>query len=148
MEEQASLISEDEIPQAKIRNGLAIAVALHLAALQLFSGINAFILYGGDIAAKSVSSELALLMNTFLNGIQIFGALLASFLLISFGRKPILQIGSLIATISHLLIALGFYLKFFQDNDEASQVLVIVGLFMFMAAYSFSLGPVIWMYIP
>ena len=142
------MISQQEGPEVKVRTGLAIAVALHLAALQLFSGINAFILYGGDIAAKSVSPELALLMNTFLNGIQIFGGLLASFLLISFGRKPILQTGALIATISHLLIALGFYFKFVLDNDEVSEVMVIVGLFMFMAAYSFSLGPVIWMFIP
>ena len=110
--------------------------------------MNALVIYGGDIAKKSVSKEISMLMTSFLNLTQVIGCFFTGFLLIKYGRKGLLQSGTCIGAIAHWLVSLGFYLKYNSDSDDASQILVIVGLFLFMCGYSYSLGPVIWLYIP
>ena len=79
---------------------------------------------------------------------QVIGCFFTKILIAKYGRKPLLQVGTFIATGSHLLVALGFYYKFNEKNDSAAEILVIVGLFLFISGYSFSLGPIIWLYIP
>lgn len=62
-----------------------------------------------------------------------------------FGRKTILQIGTLIDGIACGIIGTGFLVK--DQHENISQVLVLIGLFTFMAIYGLSLGPVSWLYI-
>lgn len=71
-------------------------VAIHLAALQQLSGINAVAVYGGDIAAKATSGELALLMPSLINIEQVLGTFATGLLLMKFGRKTILQVGTIL----------------------------------------------------
>jgi len=65
-----------------------------------------------------------------------------------FGRKTLLQYGTFVAAVAHMMVGLGFFFKYTLAIDVAGQILVLTGLVIFMAAYSFSLGPIIWLYIP
>lgn len=49
-----SIMSEDDIMDSK-HNKIPVIVAIHLAALQQLSGINALAVYGGDIAGKATT---------------------------------------------------------------------------------------------
>ncbi|TXH59204.1 MAG: hypothetical protein E6Q89_02540 [Bacteroidia bacterium] len=71
--------------------------------------------------------------------------IVSSFLLARLGRKIILQAGTLFAAISLILVAIGFWIK--DSSPAASNVLVILGLVIFMANFGLSLGPVTWLYI-
>lgn len=61
----SSFVNKDEVEgkqtvltesqeEKKVANKLPVVVAIHLAALQQISGINAIAIYGGDIASKAV----------------------------------------------------------------------------------------------
>ena len=89
-----------------------------------------------------------MLIPTLINSEQIIGGLITGFLLVKFGRKTLLQYGTFIAAIAHLMVGLGFFFKYTLDIDAAGQVFVLGGMILFMAGYSFSLGPIIWLYIP
>ena len=73
---------------------MAIVVALHLAVMQQFSGINAVAVYGGSIASKATSGELALLMSSLINFEQVLATFVTSVLLKTFGRRTILLYGA------------------------------------------------------
>lgn len=114
--------------------------------MQQLSGINAVAIYGGSIAGKATSGELALLMPSLINLEQVLATFLTSYLLTKFGRKIILLIGALGEGIACGIIMIGFFVQ--DDQPQVSESLVLVGLFMFMAVFGLSLGPVVWLYIP
>lgn len=74
---------------------------------------------------------------------MIIGGLLSSVLLARVGRVAILQFGTFISFISLLLVTTGFILM-----NPAGYVLIMIGLFIFMFNFGYSLGPVVWLYIP
>lgn len=65
-----------------------------------------------------------------------------------FGRKSILQFGTLCAGISNILLFIGFFLQKHTDSKDSGQLFVLLGLFFYMAVFGVSLGPVVWLYIP
>lgn len=89
-----------------------------------------------------------MLIPTLINSEQIIGGLITGILLVKFGRKTLLQYGTFIAAMAHIMVGLGFFFKYTLEEETAGQVFVLIGLVIFMAAYSFSLGPIIWLYIP
>ena len=120
-----------------------------MAALQQLSGINAFVIYGGEIAQKATSEELSALIPSLLNFEQVLGTFATGFLLITFGRKTILQFGTLFAGVSNVLIFIGFFLQEHTDaGKDSGQLFILLGLFLYMAVFGVSLGPVVWLYIP
>jgi len=105
--------------------------------------------YGGEIASNAVTGELRELMATFVNFEQVLGTLVTGFLLFKFGRKTIVQYGTLLEGAANLLVAIGFFIKGDQTSaDSAGQGLILTGLFLFMGVFGLSLGPVVWLYIP
>lgn len=142
-----TIISEDETVQIKT-NKIPIIVAIHLAALQQLSGINALAVYGGKIASKAVSGELALLMPSLINFEQVLGTFATGLLLMKFGRKTILQFGTFFEGLADLLVAVGFFIKLGNDDSTFAQALILLGLFLYMGVFGISLGPVVWLYIP
>jgi FtsH-binding integral membrane protein len=44
------------------------------------------------------------------------------------------------------MIAFGFFYK--TENENVSEILIIVGLFAFIGVFGLTLGPLTWMYIP
>lgn len=103
-------LSEKESQQAK-GTIIPVIVAIHLAALQQLSGVNAIVVYGGDIASNATTGELSSLMPTIINFEQIIAGLLTSLLLKRLGRKSILQVGTFLEGVGCLLVCIGFFIK-------------------------------------
>lgn len=57
-----------------------------------------------------------------------------------------MQLGTLIAGFSLLIIAIGFILQAHQITTFGN-ALIILGLIIFMGDFGFSLGPIVWLYI-
>lgn len=101
--------------------------------------------YGGKIAGEATSGELALLMPSLINFEQVLATFATSYLLTKFGRRTILLYGALFEGIACGLVMIGFFIK---DSTPGGESLILIGLFMFMAVFGLSLGPVVWLYIP
>lgn len=86
------------------RSRIPIIIAIHLAALQQFSGCNAIAIYAGNITTGSLS----LLMPSLVNLVQALGTFLTGVLLVRFGRKTILQFGCFMEAVANLMVAIGF----------------------------------------
>lgn len=54
--------------------------------------------------------------------------------------------GSLIACVGCSIIAIGFFIQ--TNHPGISINLIIFGLVLFMANFGFTLGPVVWVYLP
>jgi len=124
---------------------IAIFIALHLALLQQFVGINAVVGYGGDIAGSAIPS-LKTIFPMLINLEQVLTSLIVSYLLKSVGRKTILQIGTIVGAVSTGIIGIGFFIH--DSNADIGNVFILLGLVIFMANFGLSLGPVVWLYIP
>lgn len=122
-----------------------MALAVHLAVLQQFSGINAVVGYGSSIVSD-VLPRYASAIPVILNFEQVLTCLITAFLVERFGRKNLLQFGTIGASIFLLLIAVGFFIQ--SDTDNTGNVMIIAGLVFYMLFYGLSLGPVVWLYIP
>lgn len=123
---------------------MRVIAAIHLAVLQQFVGINSVVAYGVDIIARILPS-LAKVIPVILNLESVVASIISSFLLARLGRKIILQAGTFMASISLLMVAIGFLVQ--PDSTNASNGLIITGLVIFMANFGLSLGPVVWLYI-
>lgn len=73
-------------------------------------------------------------------------AVASSFLLTKFGRKTILQWGTIGSVITTGLIGLGFAINSIAHGLSVG--LILLGLFCYMANFGLTLGPIVWMYIP
>lgn len=58
------------------------------------------------------------------------------------GRVFLLQSGTIIASMSLVFVGIGFIL-----NDNTGNILILVGLFIFMGNFGMTLGPVFWLYV-
>ncbi|KAG8811116.1 hypothetical protein FRC17_002623 [Serendipita sp. 399] len=114
---------------------------------QQWSGINALLYYGPSLM-RSIGLEgdtVSLVMSGFINIMQLVAVIPAIFLLDSVGRKPLLQIGALVMSGSHIAVAIIIWLG--SENWAAHRGLawVAVGMiYLFTAAYGVSFGPVAW----
>jgi MFS transporter, SP family, arabinose:H+ symporter len=108
-------------------------------------GISAVATYAGEIASGNLESFRAGLPS-FINFEQVVTAIISSFLLKKYGRKLILQFGTIGAIITNLIIGIGFALS--GSSPGLSVGLILFGLFCYMANFGLSLGPIVWMYIP
>lgn len=87
-------------------------------------------------------------MGSLINFEQFLGTFVTGILLAKFGRKTILQFGTLLGGIGNLLLTIGFFIKGPSDEGGVGQGIILVGLFLYMAVFGISLGPIVWLYIP
>ena len=89
-------------------------------------------------------------MPSIINFEQVIGTFITGFLLIKFGRKTILQFGTLAAGIGNVLVFIGFLINGQAKDGESSsgQPFILLGLFLYMGVFGISLGPIVWLYIP
>jgi MFS family permease len=113
--------------------------------LQQFVGISAVATYAGEIASGNLQSFKAVLPSI-VNFEQVATAVISSFLLKKYGRKMILQYGTIGAILTNFIIAIGFFAS--ESSPGFSVTLILIGLFCYMANFGLSLGPVVWMFIP
>ncbi len=138
--EQTSATKPGDIFKGKLKRPLFIGISL--AALAQFSGINAIIYYGPSILEKA-----GFQLGDALGGQVTIGIvnMLFTFVAIYFidkgGRRPLLLWGIGGAVFSLLLAA-----ALFAANISGGW-LVLVPVILFIACFSFSLGPVTWVVI-
>lgn len=116
----------------------ALFVGIGLSVLQQLTGINAILYYAPEIF-KSLGStaDTSLLETTILGVVNLIFTVLAIKLVDKMGRKPLLYIGSIGMTIA--LAAVGLFIYF---NAIGNWVLPF--LLLFMASFSISWGPIVW----
>lgn len=116
----------------------ALFVGIGLSILQQLTGINAILYYAPEIF-KSLgrAADTSLLETSTLGVINLIFTLLAIRLVDRMGRKPLLYIGSIGMTIS--LSAVGLFIYY-----DALGNWVLPFLLLFMASFSISWGPIVW----
>jgi SP family xylose:H+ symportor-like MFS transporter len=152
------LNSEDEVVrvQSEIENSLhqeninqwkhlgnpiykkALFVGIGLSVLQQLTGINAILYYAPEIfKSLGSSTDVSLLETSILGVVNLIFTVLAIKLVDKMGRKPLLYIGSIGMTIA--LAAVGLFIYY-----DALGNWVLPFLLLFMAAFSISWGPIVW----
>ena len=84
-------------------------------------------------------------MSSFVSIVKTLGTFIASFVLMKVGRKVIILLGFLCLGISAITLAVGFYLT--DNSPDIGQKIIIVGYFLFVFVFGFSLGPCLWIYM-
>ncbi len=101
-------------------------------------GINAILYYAPEIfKSLGSSTDVSLLETSILGVVNLIFTVLAIKLVDKMGRKPLLYIGSIGMTIA--LAAVGLFIYY-----DALGNWVLPFLLLFMAAFSISWGPIVW----
>jgi len=112
--------------------------------LRQFSGINAVVAYGGDIISQA-NKELRSIVPCFLNAEVMIGAIVAIWILHKFGKRTLLQAGTVVLAVSLLLITIGFFILDFVH--DAAFILILIGLIVFTFTFGVTYGAIIWAYV-
>lgn len=136
-----SLNQEDKNQWKYLANPLfkkALFVGVGLSILQQLTGINAILYYAPEIF-KSLGSaaDTSLLETSILGVVNLIFTLLAIKWVDKMGRKPLLYIGSIGMTLA--LAAVGLFIHY-----DAVGNWVLPFLLLFMASFSISWGPIVW----
>jgi SP family xylose:H+ symportor-like MFS transporter len=136
-----SLNQEDKNQWKHLGNPIykkALFVGVGLSILQQLTGINAILYYAPEIfKSLGSSTDVSLLETSTLGVVNLIFTLLAIKWVDKMGRKPLLYIGSFGMTIA--LAAVGLFIYF---NALGNWVLPF--LLLFMASFSISWGPIVW----
>jgi MFS transporter, SP family, xylose:H+ symportor len=116
----------------------ALGVGIGLSLLQQLTGINAILYYAPEIF-KSLGSatDASLLETSTLGVVNLIFTLLAIRWVDRKGRKPLLYLGSIGMTLA--LLSVGLFIYF-----EWEKTFVLPFLLLFMASFSISWGPIVW----
>ncbi|KIX92428.1 uncharacterized protein Z520_11903 [Fonsecaea multimorphosa CBS 102226] len=121
-------------------------VGIGLMFFQQFVGINALIYYSPSLfESMNVNYNMRLVLSGILNVTQLLGVSTSLYTMDRFGRRPLLLLGSVIMTISHVIIAVlvGLYFDSWNDHKDKGWVAVAF-LFLYMLAFGMTWGPVPW----
>jgi SP family xylose:H+ symportor-like MFS transporter len=136
-----SLHQEDKNQWKHLGNPIfkkVLFVGVGLSIFQQLTGINAILYYAPEIfKSLGSSTDVSLLETSILGVVNLLFTLLAIRLVDKMGRKPLLYIGSIGMTIA--LAAVGLFIYF---NAIGNWVLPF--LLLFMASFSISWGPIVW----
>ena len=117
---------------------IAIIVGSALAVLTQTSGINAIMYYGNSILQSGgANSQTAFKGQVLIGIICVLFTFVAIFSIDKIGRRKLLFTGVSVLTASLVFIGFMFY-------THASVTLKMIFILTFVAGYSFSYGPVIW----
>jgi SP family sugar:H+ symporter-like MFS transporter len=112
--------------------------------MQQLTGINAIVTQIGGIVQKH-NADFGYYLPLIINFVQFaatFGAITA---LRMFGRKPILLFGNIGLGICDIILGILFI---FIGSFNAAFWIVFAVLIVYMAIYSSTIGPTVWMYVP
>ena len=111
--------------------------------MQQLTGINFIVTQLGQITGQYdplLQPYSALVANS----IEFIAAAFSILLLVSVGRKPIIQFGNI--TLAILNIIIGILFIYIDWAPAFTIILVLIGFFMVI--YGLTIGPVIWLYVP
>ncbi len=116
-----------------------IIIGTTLSVLQQFTGINAVLYYGADIFEKALGfgQEDVLKQQIVLAFINVVFTFIAMFTVDKLGRKPLIYIGC-------LGMIMGFLLLGISLQQQHVGMVSLVGILIFIASFSLSMGPVVW----
>jgi SP family xylose:H+ symportor-like MFS transporter len=122
--------------QSKLKKALFVGIGLSI--LQQLTGINAILYYAPEIFKNLGSStDTSLLETSTLGVVNLIATLFAIRLVDKMGRKPLLYIGSIGMAISLAVVGIAIHFN-------ASGNWVLPFLLLFMASFSISWGPIVW----
>jgi SP family xylose:H+ symportor-like MFS transporter len=138
---QNSLHKEEKNQWKHLSNPIykkVLFVGIGLSVLQQLTGINAILYYAPEIfKSLGSSTDVSLLETSILGVVNLLFTLVAIWLVDKMGRKPLLYIGSIGMTIA--LASVGLFIYY---NAVGNWVLPF--LLLFMASFSISWGPIVW----
>ena len=143
LNEIADSLAETSIPGAKLlfRKGLILAlfVGIMLALFQQSTGIVAVLIYSADIFKQALNygPEEALKPQLWVGVVNVLFTLVAIKTIDSWGRKPLLLIGTAGMFVGLMALGLAIY------NQHAGMISV-VGVMIFVGSFAMSMGPVVW----
>jgi sugar porter (SP) family MFS transporter len=119
-----------------------VTCAIAIAMFNQLSGINALLYYAPRIfELGGAGADSAMLQSVAVGGTNLVFTILALFLIDRYGRKPLLDFGSVATAAALILVGLQL------ESDHPNGVLVLGGLLGFIAAFAVSQGAVIWVFI-
>ena len=117
---------------------LVLFVGIGLSILQQLTGINAILYYAPEIFKSLGSSTDASLLETSMLGVvNLIFTLISIYFVDRMGRKPLLYMGSIGMSVA--LLAVGTFIYFDSIGNW-----VLPFLLLFMASFSISWGPIVW----
>ncbi|KAJ9255504.1 hypothetical protein DTO212C5_9134 [Paecilomyces variotii] len=121
-------------------------VGIGLMFFQQFVGINALIYYSPTLfETMGLDYDMQLIMSGILNVTQLVGVFSSVWTMDTIGRRPLLLMGSIFMTISHIIIAVlvGLFDKDWPSH-RAQGWTSVAFLFFYMLSFGASWGPVPW----
>lgn len=119
-----------------------LAVGILLAVFQQVTGINVVMYYAPAIfKSAGFGNDSALLQTALMGMVNLTFAVVSMFFVDKMGRKPLMVIGSIGMSIAMTLLALTFI------TGHAKGYFVLFCIMGYLAAFGFSLGPVVWVLI-
>lgn len=119
-----------------------IVAGILLAVFQQVTGINAILYYAPVIFNQTGIGNNDSLVYTIIMGlVNVVSTFIAIGLVDKVGRKRFLLIGSLLMGTSLLIVAICFYLKFFQ------YYIILIAVLAYVASFGCTLGAVTWVYL-
>ncbi len=123
------------------KHKVIISLAFLIAFFNQLSGINFILYYAPEILSKiGLGAEDSLLNSIAIGGTNLIFTFVGLYLIDKLGRKKLLLIGSLGYILSLTMVAICFAL-------QASPVLLMFFLLLFIAAHAIGQGAVIWVFI-
>lgn len=122
-------------------------IGVMVMVFQQWSGINALLYYGPTLVRSIglLGDTSSLLVSGGIGIVQFLAVLPAIFYIDSFGRKSLLRGGSIVMSLSHLMIAILVYLFQYDWSSHSIAAWVAVGgMYMFTFSYGVSIGPIGW----
>ena len=118
---------------------IIIIIGTTLSILQQFTGINAVLYYGADIFEKALGfgQEDVLKQQILLAFINVIFTLVAMYTVDKLGRKPLIYIGCIGMIIGFLFLGITL-------QQQTVGVLSLIGILVFIASFSLSMGPIVW----
>ncbi|EAR96281.2 MFS transporter (macronuclear) [Tetrahymena thermophila SB210] len=142
LEVQQEVIKQGSKDTSKSYNIKRLFIGCTLLIFQQFSGINAVIMFLGQIFQKEhFSFRMTNLLSLLSNFIYLIASILSTYFVKKYTRRAILITGSSFAGIFLLLLAL-------LQIIDIQQISFLAFFFIscYFVAFNFSLGPVIWLY--
>jgi MFS transporter, SP family, arabinose:H+ symporter len=125
-----------ELFKPGIRRALGLAIVL--AIMQQWAGVNTVLFYGSKILSDQVGATSALGANVLIGLINFVCTIIALGLIDRLGRKALLVFSAAAMAISHVILALCFL----RTNPPAA--LIVGAMLLCVAAFAVGLGPGVW----
>ena len=121
----------------------ALLAGIGVTVIQQITGINTIIYYAPTIFkfAGFSSNQSALQASMWVGAVNVLMTFIAIYLVDKVGRKPLLYFGLGGMVISLFILGLGFH----TNQTELLGIISLITLFIYIASFAYSLGPVGWL---